>query len=131
MPVVGFADRQRGLLHGSAGLAVLGGQPASWWSPERDGAKNRENGPSVVPACMSAAPKSASKPTIGELEAGYPTCCKALRMLIKEKKGLDAIQRTVAWERLALLHRCLPTRYKAPDYLYTLLKREIEQPVAA
>jgi hypothetical protein len=80
---------------------------------------------------MSAAPKSAGKPTIGELEAGYPTCCKALRMLIKEKKGLDAIQRTVAWERLALLNKCLPTRYKAPDYLYTLLKREIEQPVAA
>ena len=80
---------------------------------------------------MSVAAKPAAKPTIGELEAGYPACCKALRLLIKDQKSIEAIQRTVAWERLELLHKCLPTRYKAPDYLYTLLKRDVEQAVAA
>jgi hypothetical protein len=65
--------------------------------------------------------------TIGELEAGYPTYCKALRLLIKNGKTLTAIQRTVCWERLTLLQKCLPTRYKSPDYLYALLKRELDQ----
>ncbi|MEX0588256.1 MAG: DUF3136 domain-containing protein [Cyanobium sp.] len=72
---------------------------------------------------MPAAPK----PTIGELEAGYSGCCKALRLLIREGRSIEAIHRTVAWERLTLLHKCLPTRYKAPDYLYALLKREATQ----
>ena len=68
-----------------------------------------------------------AKPTIGELEAGYSGCCKALRLLIRQGRSIDAIQRTVAWDRLTLLHTCLPTRYKAPDYLYALLKREATQ----
>ena len=68
-----------------------------------------------------------AKLTIGELEAGYPTYCKALRLLIKNGKSLPAIQRTVCWERLTLLQKCLPTRYKEPDYLYALLKRELDQ----
>ncbi|MCP9774916.1 DUF3136 domain-containing protein [Cyanobium sp. HWJ4-Hawea] len=80
---------------------------------------------------MSAGTPVVSKPTIGELEAGYPSCCKALRILIKDKKSIEAIQRTVAWERLTLLNKSLPSRYKAPDYLYFMLKREIEQPVSA
>jgi hypothetical protein len=78
---------------------------------------------------MPVVPKpAAAKPTIGELEAGYSGCCKALRLLIREGRSLEAIQRTVAWERLTLLHTCLPTRYKAPDYLFALLKREATQP---
>jgi hypothetical protein len=71
----------------------------------------------------------APKPTIGELEAGYSGCCKALRLLIREGRSLEAIKRTVAWDRLSLLHSCLPTRYKAPDYLYALLKREVTEAV--
>jgi hypothetical protein len=73
---------------------------------------------------------SEAKLTIGELEAGYPTYCKALRMLIKNGKSLEAIQRTLCWDRLTLLQKSLPTRYKSPDYLYALLKREVEQMVA-
>lgn len=65
--------------------------------------------------------------TIGELEAGYPTYCKALRLLIKNGKSLDRIQRTVCWERLTLLQKSLPNRYKSPDYLYALLKRDVEE----
>ena len=74
---------------------------------------------------MSEAPK----PSIGELEAGYPGCCKALRLLIRQGRSIEAIKRTVAWDRLKLLHNCLPTRYKDPDYLYALLKREFTQSV--
>ena len=66
--------------------------------------------------------------TIGELEANYPTYCKALRLLIRDGRSFEAIQRTVCWERLSLLQKCLPGRYKSPDYLYALLKREVEQP---
>lgn len=73
---------------------------------------------------------AAAKLTIGELEAGYPTYCKALRLLIRDGRSFEAIQRTVCWERLSLLQKCLPTRYKAPDYLYVLLKREVQQPAA-
>ena len=74
---------------------------------------------------MSEAPK----PSIGKLEAGYPGCCKALRILIRQGRSIETIQRTVAWDRLKLLHNCLQNRYKDPDYLYALLKREFTQPV--
>jgi hypothetical protein len=72
---------------------------------------------------MTAAPSL----TIGELEAGYPQYCKALRILLKEGSSITKIQRTVCWSRLVTLHSCMPNRYKAPDYLYLLLKREIRQ----
>jgi hypothetical protein len=65
--------------------------------------------------------------TIGELEANYSLYCKALRILLKEGKTLTAIQRTVAWSRLEQLHTCLPGRYKAPDYLCVVLKRDLGQ----
>ena len=63
--------------------------------------------------------------TIGELEASYPLYCKALRILIREEKTLQQIQRSVCWNRLETLHRCLPRRYKDPNHLYFHLKREI------
>lgn len=64
--------------------------------------------------------------TIGELEASYPLYCKAMRILLKEGKSLLKIQKTVCWNRLETLHNCYPTRYKAPDYLYLLFRRERE-----
>ena len=62
--------------------------------------------------------------TIAELEANYSLYCKALRLLIQEGKTLLKIQRTVCWSRLESLHHCYPGRYKAPDYLYFLIRRE-------
>jgi hypothetical protein len=61
-----------------------------------------------------------SKPsiTIGELEANYQLYCKALRMLIAERRTLNKIQKTVCWGRLQTLHHCLPKHYKSPEYLY-------------
>ncbi len=69
-----------------------------------------------------------AKLTIGELEAGYPLYCKALRRLVQEGRSTEAIQRTVCWGHLETLNRCLPGRYKAPSYLLVLIKRDLEQP---
>ena len=64
--------------------------------------------------------------TIGQLEANYQLYCKALKMLIAEKRSLNKIQRTVCWERLKTLHHCLPRHYKSPEYLHAQLSREQE-----
>ena len=69
-----------------------------------------------------------AKLTIGELEAGYPLYCKALRRLLQQGRTADQIQRTVCWSHLETLNRCLPGRYKTPAYLMALIKRDIEQP---
>ncbi|MDP6833989.1 MAG: DUF3136 domain-containing protein, partial [Prochlorococcaceae cyanobacterium ETNP1_MAG_9] len=39
----------------------------------------------------------AAKLTIGELEAGYPLYCKALRRLLQEGRSEKEIKRTVCW----------------------------------
>jgi len=67
-----------------------------------------------------------SKPsiTIGELEANYQLYCKALRMLISERRTLNKIQKTVCWGRLQTLHHCLPKHYKSPEYLYAQILQQ-------
>lgn len=72
-------------------------------------------------------PSSEPALTIGELEAKYSTYCKALRCLLREGKSQQAIARTVCWDRLAALHHSLPKRYKSPDYLFCLFRRDIER----
>lgn len=62
--------------------------------------------------------------TIGELEANFALYCKALRILVLEDKPISQIRRSVCWHRLECLHMCLPKRYKNPEHLYFLLKRE-------
>ncbi len=69
-----------------------------------------------------------AKLTIGELEAGYPLYCKALRRLLQEGRSKSEIEKTVCWGHLETLNRCLPGRYKAPSYLLVLIKRDLEQP---
>ena len=63
--------------------------------------------------------------TIGKLEASYPLYCKALRILIREEKTIQEIQRSVCWHRLEKLHHCLPRQYKDRNQLYLHLKREL------
>ncbi|MFM9073836.1 MAG: DUF3136 domain-containing protein [Cyanobium sp.] len=63
--------------------------------------------------------------TIGELEASYSLCCKALRILIREGKTIEKIKRSVCWHRLTVLHHSLPRQYKDPEQLYFLIKRDI------
>jgi hypothetical protein len=69
--------------------------------------------------------------TIGELEANYPLYCKAMRILLREGKTLRKIQRTVCWSRLEKLHSCYPTRYKDPEYLYLLFRKDLATPTEA
>lgn len=64
--------------------------------------------------------------TIGELEASFPLYCKALRILIREEKTIEQIQRSVCWHRLSTLHHALPRHYNDPQHLYLQLKRAIQ-----
>jgi hypothetical protein len=64
--------------------------------------------------------------TVGQLEASYPTYCKALRMLIEEGRSLAEIKRTVCWERLEMLYRAMPRQYREPFMHYGMLKRQVE-----
>ncbi len=63
--------------------------------------------------------------TIGELQAGYPLYCKAMRILIREEKTVEQIKRSVCWHRLNTLHACMPRQYKDPQQLYFHLRREM------
>ena len=75
----------------------------------------------------SASTASASEATLtlGQLEASYPLYCKALRRLVQEGNSLEKVQRTVCWDRLEKLHRCLPSQYRNPITHYTMLRREL------
>ena len=48
-----------------------------------------------------------------------------MRLLIKEGRSLEEVSRTVCWSRLEQLHTCLPSRYKSPDYLFVVLRRDL------
>ncbi len=74
---------------------------------------------------MSVSSREARGLTIAELEANYPIYCKALRLLIQEGKTIAKVRRTFCWQRLSTLHHCLPGQYRDPDYLYTLLARQV------
>jgi len=74
---------------------------------------------------MSAAAAPPATVTIGAMEAGYPLYCKALRIMIREGKSIDKIQRSICWNRLHMLHHSLPRDYKDPHQLYLQLKRDI------
>ncbi|MCX5954853.1 MAG: DUF3136 domain-containing protein [Cyanobacteria bacterium] len=65
--------------------------------------------------------------TIGQLEAQYPMYCKAMRLLLREGCTQKQIERTVCWDRLAILHHSLPKNYKSPEYLFWLFRREYQQ----
>ena len=69
--------------------------------------------------------------TLGQLEAGYPVYCKALRMLIQEGQALNKIKRTLCWQRLELLHHTMPRQYRDPLVHYGMTKRAVEAELAA
>jgi hypothetical protein len=58
-----------------------------------------------------ATPTYTSPLTIDELEASYPTYCKALRILVRD--GVSEIKAC-----------CLPRQYRDPQQLFFLLRRE-------
>lgn len=51
--------------------------------------------------------------TIGALDASSAFFCKALRILIREGRSIEQIERCVCWRRLASLHRSLPRQYSS------------------
>ncbi len=66
-----------------------------------------------------------------QLEAGYATYCKALRMLIEEGNSLTAIKRTLCWQRLELLHHSMPRQYRDPVMHYGMVKRAVDTEAAS
>ena len=73
-----------------------------------------------------AAAVSPAALTIGAMEAGYTLYCKAMRIMIREGKSIEKIQRSICWNRLLALHHSLPRDYKDPQHLYFQLKRDID-----
>ena len=73
---------------------------------------------------LMATPTCTSPLTIAELEASYPTYCKALRILVRDGASENKARRTVCWNRLATLHGCLPRQYRDPQQLFFLLQRQ-------
>jgi hypothetical protein len=69
--------------------------------------------------------------TLGQLEAGYPLYCKALRMLVVEGLSLARIQRTLCWSRLEMLHLAMPRQYRDPVMHYGMVKRVVAAEAAA
>jgi hypothetical protein len=69
--------------------------------------------------------------TLGQLEAGYPMYCKALRMLVIEGLSLNKIKRTLCWSRLEMLHLAMPRQYRDPVMHYGMVKRVLAAEAAA
>ena len=75
---------------------------------------------------MATASRVSPGLTVGELEAHYPAYCKAMRLLVRNGLPLARVRRTLCWERLSLLNRCLPRQYRDPEWLFLRLRRELQ-----
>ena len=67
---------------------------------------------------------AASSLSVGELEAQYPLYCKAMRILVRDGVTINKARRTVCWQKLEILHNCLPRQYRESEQLYMHLKRD-------
>ena len=67
---------------------------------------------------------AASSLSVGELEAQYPLYCKAMRIFVRDGVTINKARRTVCWQKLEILHNCLPRQYREPEQLYLHLKRD-------
>ena len=65
---------------------------------------------------------AASSLSVGELEAQYPLYCKAMRILVRDGVTINKARRTVCWQKLEILHNCLPRQYREPEQLYLHLQ---------
>ena len=61
--------------------------------------------------------------TIGDLEAGFPSYCQALRQLVTMGRDVESIRRTLCWDYLERLHRSLPQSYRCPEELLQRYQR--------
>ena len=67
---------------------------------------------------------AASSLSVGELEDQYPLYCKAMRILVRDGVTINKARRTVCWQKLEILHNCLPRQYREPEQLYLHLQRD-------
>lgn len=68
--------------------------------------------------------------SIGDLEAGFPNYCLALRTLVKQGKDRTSIKKTRCWDYLQRLHTSLPRDYRSPEDLLVRYQR-CSQPVGS
>jgi len=66
--------------------------------------------------------------SVGELEGQYPLYCKAMRILVRDGVTLNKARRTLCWQRLEILHHCLPRQYREPEQLFLHLQRDFREP---
>jgi len=62
--------------------------------------------------------KTIKPKTIADLESGFPSYCKALRLLVEAGNSLEKVKRTICWDCLQRLHSSLPKIYHSPEYLF-------------
>ena len=74
---------------------------------------------------------TATRFTIGDLEAGFSTYCQALRRLVAEGREMESIRRTICWDYLNRLHTSLPQSYRSPEDLVQRYQRAKTQTSAA
>ncbi|WP_115119708.1 DUF3136 domain-containing protein [Synechococcus sp. UW105] len=69
--------------------------------------------------------------TIGDLEAGFPSYCVALRTLVSQGADLERIRRTRCWDYLQRLHTSLPRKHRSPEDLIRRYQRDLQpSPIA-
>ena len=66
--------------------------------------------------------------SIGELEAGFPRYCLALRTLVAQGTDQRIIRQTRCWDYLQRLHTSPPRDYRSPATLLARYQRAL-QPV--
>ena len=59
--------------------------------------------------------------TIGDLEAGFPSYCQALRQLVTMGRDLESIRRTLCWDYLQRLQQS----YRSPEELVQRYQRSL------
>jgi len=62
--------------------------------------------------------KTLKPSTIADLESGFSSYCKALRLLVEAGSSLEKVKRTICWDCLQRLHTSLPKVYHSPEYLF-------------
>lgn len=62
---------------------------------------------------------------IDQIEASQPMYCKMLRILVREGRSPEQIQRSICWGQLKILHQWSPTQYHDPNQIYLHIKQQI------
>lgn len=64
--------------------------------------------------------------SIGDLEAGFPNYCRALRTLVAQGNDQETIRKTLCWDYLDRLHNSLPRNYRSPVELMARYRSSLQ-----